>query len=262
MTRRVALISDIHGNLVALEAVLADIAQQNVDAIYCLGDLVGYGPQPLEVVDRIYQVAEAGKTIAGNHDHAIFEEPIGFNRSAREAVDWTRETLQPRWYHWGTPKRRWHWLKNLPTIFEEGQVMYVHASPRQHLEEYILEEHTQGMSHSGEDPEVMLEENFQLVKHVCFIGHTHRPGVLTHDYQWIKPGECEQRWSLPEEKAIINIGSVGQPRDGDPRSCYVIFDGAEVEWRRVEYDIDAVRRLIEANTRLDNRLAERLYNGK
>ncbi|TVR10272.1 MAG: metallophosphoesterase [Planctomycetota bacterium] len=262
MTRRIALISDIHANLVALEAVLADIAQANIDAIYCLGDLVGYGPQPIEVVDRVMQVAAPGKAIVGNHDYAIFEEPIGFNRSAREAVDWTREVMQPRWYQWGTVKRRWHWLRQLPTVLEEEDVMFVHASPRQHLEEYILEEHTQGMSHSGEDPEVMLEENFQLVKHLCFIGHTHRPGVLTHDFQWIKPAECDNHWTAPKEKAIINIGSVGQPRDRDARGCYAIFDGSSVEWRRVAYDIDAVKALIEANPRLDNRLADRLYHGK
>lgn len=344
MPRRIALISDIHANLPALEAVLQDIEGQGVEAIYCLGDVVGYGPQPIETLDRVMAVTAPGKAIAGNHDHAVVVEAIGFNRSAREAVDWTREIMQPRWFEFGAKRQRWQWLKNLPTILEEGDIMYVHASPRQHLEEYILEEHTQGMSYLGEDPETMLEENFQLVKRVCFIGHTHRPGALTADYRWFKPADVGMRWNInegagdaipsagpppssedveaeteleaepvldgtedsaedgaeegkrdadannvapsaqdaaaeaqidearaitalsdsyePANKVIINIGSVGQPRDGDPRACYVIFDGEVVEWRRVEYNVQAVRSAIENHQRLDNRLGDRLAQGK
>lgn len=262
MSQRVALISDIHANLPALEAVLRDIDSQQVAAIYCLGDVVGYGPQPAETLERVIAVTQPGKAIAGNHDYAVLVEAIGFNRSAREAVDWTRELLRPRWFEWGKKRRHWQWLKQLPTIFEEGDVSFVHASPRQHLEEYILEEHTQGMSYLGEDPETMLDENFQLVQRVCFIGHTHRPGVITADYQWHTPADHDQRWTLDSDKVIVNIGSVGQPRDKDPRACYAIYDGESVEWRRVEYDIGAVQRIIEANTRLDNRLGDRLREGR
>ena len=261
MSKRIALISDIHSNLPALEAVLRDIDQQQIDAVYCLGDVVGYGPQPEATLARVIQVTAPGKAISGNHDYAVLEEAIGFNQSARDAVNWTREVLKPKWYQFGAKRAHWNWLKRLPTIFEEGDVMFVHASPRQHLEEYVLEEHTQGMSYLGEDPETMLDENFQLVKRVCFIGHTHRPGVITDDYGWHKPEDG--RWTLDDsQKVIVNIGSVGQPRDKDPRASYVIFDGASVEWRRIEYDIQTVRGIIEQHPRLDNRLGDRLVDGR
>ena len=241
--------------------MLRDIDEQKVDAIYCLGDVVGYGPQPVETLARVIEVTASDKAIAGNHDHAVMEDAIGFNRSAREAVEWTREVLRPKWFEFGSKRSNWKWLKRLPTIFEEDDVMFVHASPRQHLEEYVLEEHTQGMSYLGEDPETMLDENFQLVKRVCFIGHTHRPGVITDDYGWHKPEDG--RWTLDDkQKVIVNIGSVGQPRDNDPRASYVIFDQESVEWRRIEYDIEGVRAKIAAQTRLDDRLGDRLVEGR
>jgi predicted phosphodiesterase len=262
MGRR-ALISDIHSNLAALEAVLKDIGSQQVDAIYCLGDVVGYGPQPVESMIQTIAVCQSGKCILGNHDHAVLHEPIGFNRSAREAVLWTQMMLRPRLWTFGGRRHRWHWLRSLPTTFTEGDVLYVHASPRQNLEEYILEDNTVGVSLTGEDPQRLLEENFALVAHTCFIGHTHRPGVITgDDFQWHSIPDLEYRWPIDERKTIINIGSVGQPRDGDPRACYVLFDDESVVWRRVEYDIERTRRLIHENSHLENRLGDRLLEGR
>ncbi|MCS6970359.1 MAG: metallophosphoesterase family protein [Planctomycetota bacterium] len=261
---RIAIISDIHSNMAALEAVLRDIDHQRVDAIYCLGDIVGYGPQPVEAMIRILEVCTPGKVILGNHDHASIYEPIGFNAAARNAALWTNSQIRAGMFGWLTgKKRRWEWLKNLPTSFTEGDVLFVHASPRNHLEEYILEEHTLGRSYLGEDPRQLLEENFALVPHTCFIGHTHRPGVITgDDFAWHSIKSLNYRWVIDQRKTIINVGSVGQPRDQDPRSCYVIFDGESVEWRRVPYDIEATRRLIYANPHLDNHLGDRLLVGR
>ena len=261
--RRLALISDIHGNEVALEAVLADIAQQGVDAIYCLGDVVGYGPKPVECMKRVLAVCSREHMIAGNHDHAAIHEPIGFNPRARKAALWTKEQIKPKWWNWGDKRRRWNWLRTLPTSFSEGEVLYVHASPRDHMEEYVLEEHTRGLSLMGEDPQQLLRENFAMIQKVCFIGHTHRPGVITDDdYAWHSLPDIDYRWRLDERKVIVNIGSVGQPRDRDPRACYVLFDGDEIIWRRVRYDVDAVLKQFKELGVLDESLAERLAEGR
>jgi predicted phosphodiesterase len=261
---RIAIISDIHSNMAALEAVLKDITQQRVDAIYCLGDVVGYGPEPVEAMSRILDICAPGKVILGNHDHASIYEPIGFNAAARGAALWTNKQIRSGLLGWLSGKRRrWEWLKNLPTSFTEGDVLFVHASPRNHLEEYILEEHTQGRSYLGEDPKQLLEENFALVPHTCFVGHTHRPGVVTgDDFSWHGIKSLNYRWTVDARKTIVNVGSVGQPRDMDPRSCYVVFDGASVEWRRVEYDIERTRKLIHANPNLENNLGDRLLIGR
>ncbi len=262
--RRIALISDIHSNMAALNAVLADIDQQHVDAIYCLGDVVGYGPEPVEAMKKVLDVCERGKVIAGNHDHAAVHEPIGFNTEARNAALWTNTMIRAGMLSWLSGKRaRWNWIRTLPTSFTEGDVLYVHASPRNHLEEYVLEEHTQGRSYLGEDPRQLLEENFALVQHTCFVGHTHRPGVVTgDDFTWHSLQSLNYRWTIDARKTIINVGSVGQPRDGDNRSCYVVFDGASVEWRRVPYDIERTKQLIYDNPNLGNHLGDRLVLGR
>lgn len=260
---RIALISDIHSNLPALRAVLQDIEHQRVDRVYCLGDVVGYGPQPVECMQLVIDACSPEKMIAGNHDHAVVHEPIGFNEKARRAALWTNSVVKAGFFSFGAKKRRWKWLRELPTKMVEGDVLYVHASPRDHLEEYLLEEYTRGISFLGEDPQTLLQENFDLVEHTCFVGHTHRPGVITgDDFQWHSLGQMDYRWSIDERKTVINIGSVGQPRDGDARSCYVIFDGESAEWRRVEYDIAAVQDRIRAISELDNSLAERLAIGR
>jgi len=261
--RRIAIISDIHSNMAALNAVLADIASQHVDAVYCLGDVVGYGPEPAEAMRAVIAACQPGKVICGNHDHAVIHEPIGFNAEARNAALWTNQVVRASWFHFGGRKGRWDWLRALPTTFTEDDVLFVHASPRQHLEEYVLEEHTQGRSFMGEDPKLLLDENFALVQHTCFIGHTHRPGVITgDDYKWHSLAALGQRWTIDARKTIVNVGSVGQPRDADPRACYVIYDGASVEWRRVAYDVERTRRLIHNNPMLGNHLGDRLLVGR
>lgn len=261
---RIAIISDIHSNMPALHAVLKDIDEQKVDGIYCLGDVVGYGPEPVEAMTTVMDICAPGKVIAGNHDHAVVHEPIGFNARAREAAMWTNSVVRSGFFSLNLNKRkRWKWLSTLPTSFTEGDVLYVHASPRDHLEEYILEEHTRGISLMGEDPQQMLRENFEKVEHTCFIGHTHRPGVVTdQDFAWHSIGDLDYSWPIDERKIIVNIGSVGQPRDNDSRSCYVIFDGERIEWRRVEYDIAKTQEMIYNNEHLDDALGHRLELGR
>jgi predicted phosphodiesterase len=260
---RIAIISDIHSNIAALEAVLKDIDAQKVDAIYCLGDVVGYGPQPVEAMTRILDVCQQGKVLLGNHDHASIYEPIGFNAAARGAALWTNKQIRAGLFSWlSGKKKRWEWLKALPTTITEGDVLFVHASPRNHLEEYVLEEHTQGRSYLGEDPRQLLEENFALVPKTCFVGHTHRPGVFTADRCFLAAGELPDGYDVSDGKYLINVGSVGQPRDRDPRACYTLFSGDAVYFRRVSYDIDAVAKRVRAIPELDPRFADRLFRGE
>lgn len=261
--RRIAIISDIHSNMPALNAVLADIETRSIDAIYCLGDVVGYGPEPVAAMEKVLDVCEKGKVICGNHDHAAVHEPIGFNAEARRAALWTNKMIRARLFSWPGKRKRWDWIKSLPTSFTEDDVLYVHASPRNHLEEYILEEHTLGRSFMGEDPKQLLDENFELVKHTCFVGHTHRPGVVTgDDHIWHSLSTLDMQWSIDPRKTIINVGSVGQPRDGDPRSCYVVYDGERVQWIRVPYDVEKTRQMIFAISDLGPHLGDRLLVGR
>ena len=226
MHRR-AIISDIHGNLPALEAVLADIQTQNVDDIVCLGDICGYGPQPVECIERVR--AAVGWTLLGNHDEAIYREPLNFSRNAYDAIVWQRNLLDPAKAH---PQDvdaqtqvhdRWAWLKSLLPSRTEKNVRYVHASPRDPLHEYILKEDfdisSGGPTHLGTD--IMAD-----VEWLCFCGHSHRPGVVAEDYKWWLPENLPEHRSLirPGFKTIVNVGSVGQPRDGIADACYVIFE--------------------------------------
>lgn len=235
MYRR-AIISDIHGNLPALEAVLADIAGQQVDEIVCLGDVCGYGPQPKECIDRIRDAA--AWTLLGNHDEAIFNEPIGFSSNATEAIHWQRKLLDPKFGAPGTPDvlSRLDWLKGLSPSRKDGAILYVHAAPRDPLHEYVLQD-DYDVGCGG--PTADAVANFALVDWLCFCGHSHRPGVVADDFCWSTPEELkDNRYVLrPGFKTIVNVGSVGQPRDKHPEACYVIFDAqaaAQPEVQKVE----------------------------
>ncbi|MCZ7647904.1 MAG: metallophosphatase family protein [Planctomycetota bacterium] len=238
---RQAIISDIHGNLVALDTALKDCADQKVDSIVCIGDLVGYGPDPLECVDRVRE--RCAWTLCGNHDVALFmTHPVGMNKIARNAIIWQRSLLEPKWYSLPEARRRWAWLKSLGPQRQEENVLYVHASPRDPLIEYVEEGDVADM---GFGPSQKIVEIFEKIPWLSFCGHSHKPGVITQDYYWIKPHELEEyRYKLPgHEKTLVNIGSVGQPRDRNPELCYAIYDSAAktVQFRRVPYDIKAAQ---------------------
>ncbi|HYF50630.1 MAG TPA: metallophosphoesterase family protein [Planctomycetota bacterium] len=258
---RRAIISDIHGNLVALEAALQDCDQQKVDEIVCLGDICGYGPDPIDCVDLIRK--RCAWVLCGNHDAALFMSvPIGFNKYAKDAIEWQRSVLQPRWYSFPGKRSRWDWLQNLPASRTEGDVLYVHASPRDPLMEYVEEGDFADM---GFGPSQKAIEIFEKIKHLSFCGHSHRPGVVTDQYLWRKPHELPEMSAFiePMQKTLVNIGSVGQPRDNNPKGCYVIYDDKAntVTFRRVEYDIKAAQERFASVPQLDFRLAKRLETG-
>jgi diadenosine tetraphosphatase ApaH/serine/threonine PP2A family protein phosphatase len=254
-----AIISDIHSNLEALKSVLKDIEEQGADEIVCLGDIVGYGPDPIPCLKIIREVTHW--SLCGNHDMAMFmAHAIGFNEGAAKAVAWQRSTMLPRFYSLPGTVARWRWLENRPAQHLENGVLYVHASPRDPIMEYVLEKDFQDM---GFGPSQKAVEMFEKFEWLCFVGHSHRPGVATHDYKWIKPHELDDMtYVLPKgRKTLVNIGAVGQPRDRNIDSCYVLFDGEKIRYRRVPYDIQTTVAKVEKIPELEKRNGLRLLEG-
>jgi len=246
-----ALISDIHANLAALESVLADIKDQGAERIYCLGDVIGYGPQPVECLDL---APDWDLCLMGNHDHAVFLEPAGFNTAAERAVFWTRDRLESD-SDGERRQRHLEFVAGLGVHRFEDNILFVHGSPRRPLHEYVF----------PDDPEMNMQKMatiFDRIPSVCFVGHTHMPGLFTEDYRFLTPGDLDHVYAIGDRKAVVNIGSVGQPRDRDPRACYVLLDGRQVVWRRVEYDVQATVRAILEAPGLDNFNAQRLRDGR
>jgi predicted phosphodiesterase len=253
-----AIISDIHGNLEALEAVLADIKQQGIEEVYCLGDVVGYGPNPRECIDL---VTSCRVCLLGNHDQGALFDPEGFNQGAERAIFWTRQQLES-----GDPKRneeRWEFLGERPRTHREGKLLFVHGSARNPLNEYVFPEDIYNQR--------KMERIFSLVENYCFQGHTHVPGVFTESLNFFSPEELSFHYELGAEKALVNVGSVGQPRNGDSRSSYVVLNDSpnggaagsyHLTFRRVEYDLEKTIAKIYAIPELDNFLGDRLRDGR
>lgn len=254
-----AIISDVHGNLEALRAVLKDIQSQGADDIVCLGDVVGYGPEPIACLKVIRRVCSW--CLCGNHDAALFmTHAVGFNEGAAKAVAWQRSMMQPHFHSLPGKVARWRWLENLSASRQEDSVLYVHASPRDPIMEYVLEEDFQDI---GFGPSEKAQDIFQHFEWLSFVGHSHRPGVATHDLKWIRPAALKNMtYVLPKDKkTLVNIGAVGQPRDKNKDSCYVLFDGEKIRYRRVAYHYEATMTKILAIPQLEKRLAERLGKG-
>lgn len=240
---RYAILSDIHANLEALRAVLADAADR-ADGVLCLGDVVGYGADPAACVEIVGERVDM--LVAGNHDHALagLIEPSWFNTYARAALEWTAGRVDDD---------HRAWLGGRPLLAEVGDATLVHASPRNPEEWDYLR--------SGEDGWEVFEA---FSTRLCFVGHSHRPAVWSLGSSGPEFEPAATSASLESgRRYIINVGSVGQPRDHDPRAAYAVWDveARRVDIRRVEYDIDAVRRKIHA-AGLPRFLADRLAVGR
>jgi predicted phosphodiesterase len=256
-----AVVSDIHSNLEALTTVLADIEERGIRTIYCLGDVVGYGPNPRECLDLI--IEKSKWCVLGNHDYAVFYEPTNFNYGAEQASFWTREVLEAeRDKELGD--RRWSFLGELPmrrTLKTKlgastAVIDYVHASPRKPVNEYIFPDDVY-----TNPAKVRLL--FERIGHICFVGHTHMPGVFLDEPDFYPPDELGGSYPIvDDEKAIINIGSVGQPRDKDNRACYVYVDENRVHFVRLAYDFETTMSKIYEIDQLDNFHADRLRDGR
>lgn len=241
---RILVLSDVHANLVALEAVL-NAAAGEWDQLWFLGDLVGYGPQPDECISLLRD--HGALCLSGNHDWAVLEklDMADFNADARQAVEWTRSQLSP-------DNRAF--LDSLPPRREENGVTMAHASPRHPVWEYVL------------DMDTALENFEHFETPLCLIGHSHVPLVFHLDQAALElsgfVGLHGDEVKLESGRRILNPGSVGQPRDGDPRAAYAFLDAKANTWtwQRVAYDIAETQRLMR-DRNLSARLIERLEVG-
>lgn len=244
-----AIISDIHGNLEALEAALANIKEQGIEEIYCLGDIVGYGPNPRECIDRVRE--HCTMSLLGNHDQGALFDPEGFNAGAERAIFWTRSVLEQG----EGSEERWEFLGELPRTKKEDKRLFVHGSARNPLNEYVFPEDIYNQR--------KMERIFALVEKDCFQGHTHIPGIFTEDMNFLTPEEVDFEYDLgTQKKHLVNVGSVGQPRNGVSESSYVILDGTILKYRRVKYDVEKTAEKIYAIPELDNFLGDRLKDGR
>ena len=238
---RVAVLSDIHANLVALDAVLGSLG--SVDAVWHLGDVVGYGPDPDGVVARLIEVGAVG--VRGNHDAAAAggDEIDWFNPDARAAMEWTRTRIN---------EATRDWLAALPERHTQDGFGLVHGSPREPLWEYIV------------SIPIARANLALLTTDVGLYGHTHLPMVYAERdgaVEQIEPGDGST-FSLAGRRALVNPGSVGQPRDGIPTACHLVIDtdAERCTWHRTAYDIGAVQ-VAMRDAGLPDRLVERLSYG-
>lgn len=250
-----AIISDIHGNLEALRAVCDDIDHLGIREVYCLGDVVGYGPQPRECLDIVKSIAKF--SILGNHEEAVLTTiPASFTARARKALEWTRKELfenekEPQIVR----DERRKFMESFKIQARVDGVQFVHGSPRDPTREYV-------MPRDAIQDKKKLAEIFAVLEDFCFCGHTHTPGVFTAT-SFSHPSDMFDLYMLgSHDKVLLNVGSVGQPRDGDPRACFVTFDGDTIVWRRVEYKIEETCKRIYAIPDLDDFLADRLREGR
>jgi diadenosine tetraphosphatase ApaH/serine/threonine PP2A family protein phosphatase len=251
----IAVISDIHGNLEALMAVFEHLRQRQVKRIFFLGDLIGYGPDPGRVIDFLKHFEFC---LLGNHDLAVLKgAPSYFNAPAQRAVAWTRSQVSPyelkfkalRNAEYIRRLEAWKFLLSLRPARRLGELFFVHDTPAAPGSCGYVRRMTDAQKVFAADPKVRA----------FFIGHSHIPKVFTEE--GMANPEYGRKYVFRNARAIVNVGSVGQPRDKDPRACYVIID--EEGWRffRVPYDVETTAGKIRAIKQLDSVLADRLAKG-
>ena len=222
----IAVISDIHGNKEAFEAVLRASSSQGVDDIWCLGDIVGYGPDPKDCVDLVQK--NCSLLLMGNHDWAVVHSPVGFNSIATRMIYKTKEWMRVTDESSERDRERWEILSSMTHRSLQERYLLVHASPRSELSEYILPADVK-YDHNK------LQDIFGMIDRPCVVGHTHVPCCITEELELIVPEETGFAVEVNERRIIVNTGSVGQPRDGDNRACYVTLEDGLVRYHRVPY---------------------------
>jgi predicted phosphodiesterase len=239
---RYGIFADVHSNLEALEAVINAYKNEHIDHYLCAGDVIGYAADPGECIEKIKALSAI--SVAGNHDWAAVDlfSADYFNPLARQAVLWTRDNL-------GDDNKRF--LKSLKLLYKSEHFVMVHGT----------------LNNPGDfnymNDGYMAEETFKLLDaDICFLGHTHVAGVFVKDknnrISYLKESDIKE-----DNKYIVNVGSVGQPRDGNPKAAYCIYDTdrRKVKIKRIGYDIEtAARRIIKAG--LPRFLADRLAVGR
>ncbi|WP_372371040.1 metallophosphoesterase [Candidatus Uabimicrobium sp. HlEnr_7] len=282
---RYALLSDIHANIEALQNVLCDLEKRNIDEILVLGDVIGYGPNPKECWEKVYEVAKL--ILIGNHEQEIVAADDEFTRGdAKEMLNWTEKQLQGcgSWETFVKPIT----IENYPqyALHIYNEKTFVHAAPHAPTKQYIWPGYEGFYIIYNDQLDLRLQEFMsKFTTNHGFFGHTHVPTILT-DYKNKLIFDIEGTWNkeatfigpntiffvpngetrienLHEKRIYINPGSVGQPRDGDSRACYAIYDETSIEFIRVEYDFTKTQEKIakipiskEARQRTIERLAE------
>jgi diadenosine tetraphosphatase ApaH/serine/threonine PP2A family protein phosphatase len=263
-----AVFSDVHSNRQALARALGDAAARGVRRYVCLGDVVGYGAAPLECLDRVMQVTgtgpdgrasdvlgrevERGLCLLGNHEQALLDSAEDFNPRARAAIEWTRSAIA------AGGDAYWDFVGALVPSQCDAVAQFVHGSPRDPLKEYVM---PSDVRHAEKYGALFVP----MERPICFVGHSHVPAVYYDDQRYYRPRETEGPYRVlarPTERAIVNVGSVGQPRDGDVRLSYVLFDGENVTFVRLEYDVPGAQADIRGVSALPEYLAERLSQGR
>ncbi len=242
---RYAVLSDIHGNVEALHAVLHDIESQDIDVVLCLGDIVGYYPDPEQCVELIREYA--AYSVAGNHDYAAIGkiDTNNFTYYAFEAMEWTKKMLS---------EESKKYLSLLPMTIEMDGMLFTHSSPANPSSFVYIFPNSE---------KAILEAFSSMVHRINFIGHAHWPFVMTQDELKIIRCSDEVVDMYDNGYYLINVGSVGQPRNFDPRSCYAIYDTdiSQVSLIAVEYDYSITQQKVFDN-KLPPFLAERLAKGR
>jgi hypothetical protein len=250
-----AIFSDVHGNLEALQAVLTEVSRQQVTSVYNLGDTMGCGPNPIECLDL---AMEMEVVLLGIFDHGVLFDTDGFGPSAEQSVFWARKLLESSVEEPAVRQRRCTFLAGLSPSHREGDVLYVHGSPRNQLGEYVFPEDI--------DNEPKMRAISKRFDQVCFTGNTGVPGVFVQRgpgrWEFFGPEDCVGGFPVVGPRVLCNVGAVGWPRDGDWRACYVLFDGEAIWFRRVEYDVEATVRKIDAIPMLSNIYGNWLREGR
>ncbi len=266
-----ALFSDLHGNSLALEVAVNDALARGATRFVCLGDVVGYGARPTDCLDEVMRLCtadatfgglEPGLCLLGNHEYALLAGAEDFNPNARAAIDWTREQINGGENDKERSYAYWDFLGGLEPMLAEDDVLFAHGSPRDPVREYVLPRDAR-----DEDKMATLFGHMGEAAsdaRICFIGHSHVPGIFHEDGRYAQPNDTEGtlELDLDASRAIVNVGSVGQPRDGDTRLSYALWDGGQLTFARLAYDVEAVQEEIRAVSGLPEFLADRLGKGR
>jgi predicted phosphodiesterase len=250
----IAILSDVHANLEALTAVYKDLSQRGIKRTFFLGDIVGYGPNPVEVLEFIKHFEFC---LLGNHDEACLKGPgKSFNSAAAKSTLWTRKQIDPeeitgaflRPGLYQQRKELWEYLLKLKPMRTVGEMMFVHDTPAA----------PGSWRYVRNRPEADLGFKAHPQTRAFFFGHSHQPGVWLEDgYQFAEPGK---KFDF-KKRVMVNVGSVGQPRDKDPRACYVVLEPDGFRFFRVPYEFGRTQEKIRACPELDPVLADRLEKG-
>ncbi len=251
MSDTIAIISDIHANREALTAALECILDMDPAHVVCLGDIVGYGPEPEWCVDAVRGACDI--TVCGNHEIALIYGAKNFTQAAVRSLTAHRQRLMPAPESASENDERWGFLKQMSAREQIGDLLFVHGSPANPVYEYLRERDVRLQAYKK------LARNFGHVPRMAFHGHTHVPGIITGDYSFWRPGDGEDTFvAEPGMKLIVNCGSVGAPRDGDPRACFVTIEDNSIRFHRLRYDTATTIEKIRSDENCDQALAAML----